>query len=271
MISLTKLFPLAALGVVGAMNTDALKGSLEVLNKSKAAATSGLEVRNIADAVAGGFVVTKRLPIGNFGAWLKVNMMEKGGGIERDRSRDMWGTPYRLILDGPNGSFVVWSAGPDKRWRSTDDLRHPRKIPKVEGKVVVDQRDLQVMNAMAARYAQMDANQETSTSAASSETKDVSVEDSAKQQTSKITQGKSRPTAAVIDQNVFDSQVKRAAQGSAQASLDLAKRYFEGDNFVKKDLGESKKFVEQALKGLDGQSQIQEAHMLLEQIKSAQK
>ena len=41
-------------------------------------------------------------------------------GVDRDPSLDMWETKYVLIYD--KDRFYVYSAGPDKKFRTDDDL-----------------------------------------------------------------------------------------------------------------------------------------------------
>jgi hypothetical protein len=69
--ALLKLLPLAAAAGVAVMNADSLKKSLGVITKVQVAATSGVEMQGIAEALAGDFIETKDLPIENFGDWLK--------------------------------------------------------------------------------------------------------------------------------------------------------------------------------------------------------
>ncbi|MBM3871954.1 MAG: hypothetical protein FJ392_13525, partial [Verrucomicrobia bacterium] len=106
MSALLKILPLAAAAGVAAANSDALKKSLDIIGKVQVAATSGVEMQGIAEALAGDFIETKDLPIENFGAWLKDNMREKGGKETRDKSKDPWGTEYRLNVDVPKNGFT---------------------------------------------------------------------------------------------------------------------------------------------------------------------
>jgi hypothetical protein len=119
---LLKILPLAAAAGVAVMNGDALKKSLDVVDKVRSAATSGVEMQGIAEALARDFVDDKNLPVEDFGGWLKENMRQKDGRETRDKSKDPWGTEYRLTVDVPKNGFSVLSAGPDTNWKSEDDL-----------------------------------------------------------------------------------------------------------------------------------------------------
>ena len=110
MSALLKILPLAAAAGVVTMNSDSLKKALGVIEKVQVAATSGVEMQGIAEALAGDFVETKDLPIENFGDWLKENLREKGGKESRDKSKDPWGTAYQLNVDAAKNGFSVGSA-----------------------------------------------------------------------------------------------------------------------------------------------------------------
>lgn len=120
-MSLLKLMPLAALALAGGAGVQAVKKNVDVIGKMKVVATQTVEMQGLADAVAMAYAETETLPLNNFPAFLKANMREAKGGDKRDRSKDVWGTEYRLV-QVKNG-FEVRSAGPDQQWSTDDDLK----------------------------------------------------------------------------------------------------------------------------------------------------
>ena len=56
-----------------------------------------------------------------FANFLRSNMRATGAEANRDFSKDIWGRPYRLIVDP--GTLTVVSDGPDKLPDTGDDLR----------------------------------------------------------------------------------------------------------------------------------------------------
>ena len=175
MSALLKILPLAAAAGVAVMNADALKKSLGVVEKVRGAATSGIEMQGIAEALAGDFVETKDLPIENFGDWLKENMREKGGKETRDKSKDPWGTEYRLTVDVAKNGFNVLSAGPDKEWKTEDDLNYFYSLTGIEGKNAIRPE-------LAARARAAAAKQGTTTASAAPDRKSTRLNSSHSQQ-----------------------------------------------------------------------------------------
>jgi len=113
--------PIVALALVGGAGVKALKKNADIIGKMKSVAAQTVEMQGIADAVAMAYTETETLPLENFPAFLKAHLREAKGGGKRDRSKDVWGTEYRLAL-APNG-FEVRSAGPDQHWGTDDDLK----------------------------------------------------------------------------------------------------------------------------------------------------
>ena len=257
MSALLKILPLAAAAGVAVMNADALKKSLGVISKVQVAATSGVEMQGIAEAVAQDFVETKDLPVENFGAFLKENMREKGGKETRDKSKDPWGTEYRLTVDVPKNGFVVLSAGLDKTWKTDDDLNYFYSLTGIEGKNAIKPE-------LAARARAAAAKQGISTSASQSASAGGSRSGTA---------GNAKTTATTkppqlseeTKQKVIELEMKRAGEGQAQASFDLAIRYIT-ENGVLKDYPEAKKLLEQAVKNADTQTLRDRAQTQLDNV-----
>ncbi len=266
-----KLLPIAAAAGVAVTNADALKKSLNVIGKVQVAATSGVEMQGIADAVAQDFVETKDLPIENFGDWLKENLREKGGKESRDKSKDPWGTEYRLTVDVAKNGFSVVSAGPDKAWRTEDDLNYFYALTGIEGKNAI--KPELAARARAATASQASAPASTSASgtngaAGGSRSGTASATKSgtnAPSKTASATPPKSSQSAEETTRKVLDSQMKRAAAGDAQASYDLANRYITEDG-VFKDYAEAKKLLEQAVKNADSQALREKAQTQLDNV-----
>lgn len=247
------------------MNKDDLAKSLDVIGKAKVAATSGIELGNIADAVAQEYQEHGRLPLMKFGRFLKDSMMEKGGKETRDRSKDLWQTPYRLVLDVPKNGFVVWSAGPDKFWGNDDDLRYPRSLTGLGGRNALDPADIQIGRNLATAFAAYDANQPAAGSAAATGSGPGTDEPS----TSTARARSPNPPEATA-QRVLESQMRRAEQGSPTAQLDMGRRLATGDG-VEQDKAKARKYLEQALENLATEAQRDEARQILEQLKQGGK
>ncbi len=273
MSALLKLLPIAAAAGVAVMNADSLKKSLGVIGKVQVAATSGVEMQGIADAVAQDFVETKDLPIENFGDWLKENLREKGGKESRDKSKDPWGTEYRLTVDVAKNGFSVLSAGPDKFWRTEDDLNYFYSLTGIEGKNAIKPELAARARAAAASQASTPASSSASgtnapaggsRSGTASNTKSGSGTN-APTKTASLTPPKPSQSAEETTRKVLESQMKRAASGDAQASYDLANRYITEDG-VFKDYAEAKKLLEQAVKNADSQALREKAQTQLDNV-----
>lgn len=256
MSALLKILPLAAAAGVAVMNADSLKKSLGVITKVQVAATSGVEMQGIAEAVAGDFIETKDLPLENFGAWLKENMREKGGKDTRDKSKDPWGTEYRLTVDVPKNGLVVMSAGPDKAWKSDDDLNYFYSLTGIEGKNAIRPE-------LAARARAAAVKQGISTAG----TQGGGRTDSSKASTTPAPTPTPKPSQSADEtmRKVVESQTKRAAGGDAQAAFDLAIRYIT-ENGVLKDYDEAKKLLETAVKNADTQTLREKAQTQLDNV-----
>ncbi len=260
MSALLKLLPLAAAAGVAVMNADALKKSLGVVGKVQVAATSGVEMQGIAEAVAQDFVETKDLPVENFGAFLKENLREKGGKETRDKSKDPWGTEYRLTVDVPKNGFSVLSAGPDKTWKTEDDLNYFYSLTGIEGKNAIKPELAARARAAAAKQGISTASsQGTGTGGSRSGTAGTTTSSTGK------TTAKPSQSAEETTRKVVESQMKRAETGDAQASFDLALRYITQDG-VLKDYDEAKKLLETAVKNADSQTLRDKAQTQLDNV-----
>ncbi|MFA6543140.1 MAG: hypothetical protein WCS99_01860 [Limisphaerales bacterium] len=253
MSALLKLLPLAAAAGVAVMNADALKKNLNVIGKVQVAATSGVEMQGIAEAVAQDFLDTKDLPVEDFGAFLKENMREKGGRETRDKSKDPWGTEYRLVVDVPKNGFSVLSAGPDKAWQTDDDLNYFYSLTGIEGKNAIKPE-------LAARARAAAARQGTATASSSTSTASTSRTGTSGTYTPKPPQSAEETTRKVVE-----LQTRRAEGGDPQASFDLALRYIT-ENGVQKDYSEARKLLEQAVKNADSQTLRDRAQTQLDNV-----
>lgn len=253
---LTKLLPIGAIGLVGVMNSDALKENLDIIQQAKVAATSGIEMRGIADAVAQDYAEDKRLPILNFSHFLAENLMEKGGQETRDPSKDMWETPYRIYLNVPKNGFEIRSAGQDKTWYSEDDLSYLYVLTGLGGKEAISPGQIREMERLEAYYAQLDARQ-TSDESSSNE-----LANNAAQQ-SDATNRRPQRNNNEVERKRLESQMRRAEDGSASAMMALAERMMTGDELVEKDLEQAKKYLEEAVEKLDSETYRRKAERLL--------
>ena len=243
MSALLKLLPVAAAAGVAVMNADALKKSLNVIGKVHVAATSGVEMQGIAEAVAMDFIETKDLPVENFGAFLKENLREKGGKETRDKSKDPWGTEYRLTVNVEKNGFTVLSAGPDKTWKTDDDLGYFYSLTGLAGKNAI--------SADLASRAQKAGAASGSTSTAGGNTAATAKAGVATAKTS-YTVAKPQPPSDETLRKNLESLTKRAEAGDAKASYDLAVKYIKGDG-VERNLEKAKELLEKAAYNADSQ------------------
>ncbi|MFT4690487.1 MAG: hypothetical protein ACJASX_000922 [Limisphaerales bacterium] len=255
---LVKLLPVVALGVVGAMNSDALKKNLAVIQEARIAATSGIEMRGIADAVAQQMADDSTLPIVNFGEFLKDAMMEKGGQETRDASADMWKTPYRILVNPPKNGFEIWSAGPDKLWKSDDDLKYLYVLTGIAGKDAITPPLIRQAQIVQGRYDRENAAQDSgsSTGSSSSGTNTRSTPNSS---TGKQSSG------SAAEQRRVESQRERAESGSAAAQLSYGERLAKGDG-VEKDLEAAKKMLEGAIENIESNILRRKAEGILNKV-----
>lgn len=255
---LLKILPLAAAAGVAVMNGDALKKSLDVVDKVRSAATSGVEMQGIAEALARDFVDDKNLPVEDFGGWLKENMRQKDGRETRDKSKDPWGTEYRLTVDVPKNGFSVLSAGPDTNWKSEDDLNFFYSLTGIEGKNAIS-------TELAKRAQSQASKQGVSTAAGTSGSTKSSAPGTSSKKAVATSPPKPAQSAEERLSNTIEFRKKRAATGEAQASFDLAINYFTGDG-VEKDYVEAKRLLEQAEKNASTETLREKAKIHLDNL-----
>jgi hypothetical protein len=262
--ALLKLLPVAAAGLVATVNSDALKKNLDIISKVQVAAASGVELPGIAEAVAQDFIETKDLPIENFAEFLKENLREKGGKDTRDKSKDQWGTEFRLGVDAARNGFSVRSAGPDKTWQSEDDLAFFYSLTGVVGKGAITPQLVARAQAMAARQSSTDSR---SASASTTRSGTASTAPVTKSYLANATKAKAAPAqlSEETQRKIVDAQIKRAASGEAQAQYDLANRFITEDG-VLKDYTEAKRLLEQAVKNADSQTLRDKAQTQLDKL-----
>lgn len=255
---LLKILPLAAAAGVAVMNGDALKKSLDVVDKVRSAATSGVEMQGIAEALARDFVDDKNLPVEDFGGWLKENMRQKDGRETRDKSKDPWGTEYRLTVDVPKNGFSVLSAGPDTNWKSEDDLNYFYSLTGIEGKNAIS-------TELAKRAQSQASKQGVSTAAGTSGSTKSSAPGTSSKKAVATSPPKPAQSAEERLSNTIEFRKKRAATGEAQASFDLAINYYTGDG-VEKDYVEAKRLLEQAVKNASTETLREKAKIHLDNL-----
>lgn len=265
MSALLKILPLAAAAGVAVVNSDALKKSLDVVDKVRGAATSGVEMQGIADALARDFVDDKNLPIEDFGGWLKENLRQKDGRETRDKSKDPWGTDYRLTADAAKNGFSVLSAGPDAKWKTEDDLNYFYSLTGVDGKNAISPELARRSQIQAAKFGVSTAG--TSAAASTGGTGKTGTTPPATTSKKSATSVTPKPglTAEQKLNNVIESRIKRAATGEAQASFDLAINYITEDG-VAKDYVEAKRLLEQAVKNASTETLRERAQTHLDNL-----
>lgn len=232
-MSLLKLMPIAALVLAGGTGVQALKKNADVIGKAKSVATQTVEMQGIADAVAMAHTETETLPLDNFPAFLKANLREAKGGSKRDRSKDVWGTEYRLALVA-NG-FEVRSAGPDQQWSTDDDLKkfyESAEIGRAQPSPAVTRTAMASSRPPAPRGTAPASHQPT--------------------QSPEETQRK-----------VLENQKRLAERGYPSAQFDLGRRYLRGDG-VPKDSNTARQWLQKAV-----QNGSADAAQLLQQLTDA--
>ena len=233
MSALLKMLPMAAVAGVVALNSGSLKKTFNVVSKVQVAATSSTELEGIASALANDFVETQDLPVENLPTFLRENLREKSGPNSRDKAKDPWGTDYRLSVDAARNGFAILSAGPDKNWKTEDDLNYFCDLTGLAGKNTISS----TLAARARTQAAKEGMGSTATATAG-----------AFQPTS-ITPA-SRPTQSPEEtkRKVLEFQMRRAAEGSPQAQYDMGIRYLEGDG-VDRDPVKGRELLEKSAQG----------------------
>jgi len=215
--ALVKLLPVAAVGIAGVTGYHGLKDNANVIDKFTVAAVEAIEMPGVAEAVAAHYIEHETLPVRNFSQFLKENLRENKGGSKRDKSADPWGTPY-VLTTSPRG-FSIHSAGPDKQWKTEDDLQHAY--------------DLAGLGGVAVRPNE------------SSGPRGQNQQQARKQPPQKKQKNPDRPSKAEIDDNVLEFQMQRAEEGSASAQYEMAMRYLTGKG-VEPDLDKAMNLMRQS-------------------------
>lgn len=217
-MSLFRILPIVAVGVAVWLGKDAFKDNLNVVGKVQNATTSGLELDGICDLVVTEFLEEGRLPVDDFGKFLLSNTQTGKGQTNRDRSKDPWGTPYKIkvIVYG----FEVSSAGPDAQWGTDDDLRASRSVKEMPGGLAVTPEMYNKADKAAAAPNTAIAQPVRSTSPA-------------------------KQTPEETERKVLEFQMQQAEKGSGYAQYQMGLRYLQGRGVVL-DAAKGREWLEKA-------------------------
>lgn len=206
-MSLMKMMPIAALGVAGAVGVSAMKDGSEAVDKFRVSATQNVELNGIAQAVAMDYTDSNKLPIDNFGEFLRANMRTASGKPpKRDPSIDPWETPYKLTQ--VHNGFKVLSAGPDKAWDTKDDLEHHYDLSGISDPPPQGTPDRKTAAAPNPNRSQSKARKPAR---AANQPR------------------RARTSDKETEQRVIAFQQRQAERGSARAQFALAERYLFGE------------------------------------------
>jgi hypothetical protein len=224
-VSLFRILPIIAVGVAVFLGKDAFKENLNVVGKVQNAATSGIEVDAIADMVMTEFLENTRLPVDDFSTFLRENsQVGKGNKEGRDRTKDPWGTPYKLKV--VQQGYEVLSAGPDAQWGTEDDLKAARSLKEVPGGLAVtpDSYDKKAKPA-----------------AAMNPSKPVV-------STKPANGSLPRQTAEETERKVLEFHIRQAESGAPAFQYELGLRYLEGRG-VELNAAKGREWLEKAAQG----------------------
>jgi hypothetical protein len=226
-MSLLKVMPLAALGAVGYGGFQALDRNADLLSEVKVLATQNMEMRGIADTVAMEYTENEVLPLSNFSAFLVENLREAKGTGKRDRSRDLWDTPYELWT--ASGGFEIRSAGPDATWDTDDDLKLFYDLHGLADKPLPP-AGLSSNPGRLSPRALAQANPPATAGPSSG-----------------LRPASSRPAQdqEALDRRILESQQRRAADGLPSSQFDLGLRYLTG-NGVEQNPELAREWIEKA-------------------------
>lgn len=224
-MSLFRILPIIAVGVAVFLGKDAFKDNLNVVDKVQNATTSSVEVDAIADIVMTEFLENTHLPVEDFSKFLRENtQVGKNKKEGRDRSKDPWGTAYRLKV--VQYGYEVLSAGPDTQWNTEDDLKAARSLKEVPGGLAVSPE------AYSKKDKPLVANPPKPTAA------------SVKPPNGSIP----RQTAEETERKVLEFHIRQAEAGSARFQYELGLRYLEGRG-VELDPAKGREWLEKAAAG----------------------
>ncbi len=217
-MSFFRILPIIAIGAAVWLGKDAFKENMDVVGKVQNATTSGLEVDSICDLVVTEFLEEGRLPANDFSKFLAANTQTGKGEVKRDRSKDPWGTPYKLkvVMYG----FEVQSAGPDAQWSTEDDIKVARSVKEMPGGLGVtpEAYDKKMKTAATANPGQSTPVRSTSPA---------------------------KQTAEETERKVLEFQKQQAEKGSSYAQYEMGLRYLEGRG-VEQDAAKGREWLEKA-------------------------
>jgi hypothetical protein len=163
------------------------------------------------------YVETEQLPLADFRSFLRDHLRSRDR--LRDPSQDPWGTPFKLAR-APEG-FRVLSAGPDKRWNTSDDLVRSYTLEGV--------------------------GTGPGAGSAKPNTPGTRTPTAGPQPGAAQTASGSASLSGEALQKVVGFQMREAARGSARSQFYLGLRYLEGDG-IERDVNAARKWLGEAVK-----------------------
>ena len=119
--AVAKAIPIVTMAGGAAASSDEIKAQIQkVIETTKVIATQQ-EVNDIAKMIYLDVMDGSHPKAADFGNYLRKQMMTKNN-VQRDTSKDLWGTAYVLTYDKNKNELRVASAGPDMKMNSPDDL-----------------------------------------------------------------------------------------------------------------------------------------------------
>ncbi|MBT6207307.1 MAG: hypothetical protein HOI53_04720 [Francisellaceae bacterium] len=119
MLALLKMIPIIAFaGNVASKNDNVKSKYNHYINLAKAVVTQ-TEINSLAKMIYVDSLSDEYLEEKDFSSFIKKNMQVQKG-ITRDLSVDMFGMTYKYTKD--EGGFTVYSAGPDLKYDTDDDI-----------------------------------------------------------------------------------------------------------------------------------------------------
>lgn len=118
-----KIIPLAALAVILLFSGRIFKNEILKGWADFSSFATSRDIQQIVVLLIDHYEKSGSLPEDNFTQYLNKNYTPKGRPFWMavfSSSRDLWGTPYSLIIDGKKAE--VRSAGPDRKMNTSDDV-----------------------------------------------------------------------------------------------------------------------------------------------------
>lgn len=111
-----KLAPIAVIfyTIQGSDLPDQFRGVLDTVGNVRVMS----EMKSMKSLLQGAYTLDEKWP-SNPIAYVKENLTRKGGG---DVTLDPWGTQFAIERARKGNGLVIVSAGPDKRFRTKDDV-----------------------------------------------------------------------------------------------------------------------------------------------------